>query len=116
MRLAVAGGRDYRLTERDYIVLADIHRREKIDILLHGGCRGADLDAAQWALDHGIATETFTAAWDLYGKAAGPLRGEQMVDNADMLVAFPGGRGTRHAIAYAKKQGKRLLVIGGNDA
>jgi len=111
MKLAVTGGRDYRLTERDYIVLNNIHERVGVSLLLHGGCRGADLDAAQWAKDKGIPTQEFPAAWDVHGKAAGPIRGREMIDAADKLVAFPGGKGTEHAVRYALEQGKSLLRL-----
>lgn len=115
MKVAVCGGRDYRLTEKDRALLSSLHAREPITTLLHGGCRGADADAAAWAAENGIAAREYPAAWDMHGNAAGPIRGKQMVDDCDLLVAFPGGRGTEHAMSYALKKNKRLIVAGKSE-
>ncbi len=115
MKLAVCGGRDYRLTTADRFLLLDLDRNEGIDLLLHGGCRGADLDAAAWAQERGIPTREYTAAWKLHGKAAGPMRGRAMVDDCDVLMAFPGGAGTQAAVTYARSIGKEVIQWGEHE-
>ena len=114
MIVAVCGGRDYRLTADDRAALLGIHAQHGISQLLHGDCRGADRDAETWARTLDIPTQAYEAAWELYGKAAGPIRGKNMVDDCDMLIVFPGGKGTQHAVSYAKKQGKVIRFMAGN--
>ena len=52
----------------------------EIDVVIHGGARGIDTAAHQWAVEQGIPVDVFPADWDRYGKAAGMRR------NADMAV------------------------------
>ena len=60
----------------------------------------------------------FPAEWDKYGKAAGPIRNEQMAKYASeadrgILVAFPVGesKGTRNMIKLARQYGLEVEVI-----
>jgi len=54
------------------------------------------------------------AEWDKFGRRAGPLRNEQMLREGkpDVVVAFPGGRGTAHMVRIAKEAGIDVLEIG----
>lgn len=78
-------------------------------VVVHGACpRGADAFADEWARDTASRVERYTAAWSLDGKAAGPIRNEQMArDGADLCVAFWDGKspGTldmiKRAVAHA---------------
>lgn len=50
------------------------------------------------------------AKWDELGAIAGRVRNQQMVDtHPDLLIAFPGGRGTRHCIRQAVKAGIEII-------
>lgn len=99
----VCGGRDFS----DYHALATFlgqclpHRPTHI---LTGGCRGADKLAQTWAAVAGIPASTYMADWDRYGKAAGPKRNQAMLDDCqpDLVVAFPGGKGTADMIRRAR--------------
>lgn len=58
----------------------------------------------------------FTADWDKHGKSAGPIRNQAMLsgtigDLADLLIAFPGGRGTEDCIRQADLLGIPLLEV-----
>ena len=48
--------------------------------------------------------EEYPADWKKYGKSAGPLRNQRMIDEGkpDLVVAFPGGVGTADMISRAK--------------
>ena len=48
-----------------------------------------------------------------YGRAAGPLRNEKMVECADLVVAFWDGRsrGTKSLIKYAQSRNKDVVKI-----
>jgi hypothetical protein len=83
-------------------------------VLIHGGAKGADTLAANWAASKGIRCERYNAQWDAYGKAAGPMRNQQMVDTgADVVVGFlaEGSRGTADCLKRATKAGIPSVVI-----
>lgn len=62
-----------------------------------------------------IRYEVFRADWDKHGKAAGPIRNQEMLDNgkADALVAFWDGKspGTKDMIRRAKRKGIKVKVV-----
>lgn len=96
MRLVVTGGRDYSDTQRAFAALDDLHARRPISVLIEGEARGLDSRARVWAVRRGISVEPYPAKWDTYGKAAGGIRNQQMIDEGrpDYGLVFPGGVGT----------------------
>ena len=57
--------------------------------IVHGAAPGADSLAARAAADYGLRPEAHPADWNGLGKAAGPLRNQEMVDlGADVCLAF----------------------------
>ena len=80
---------------------------------IHGECSGADELAKEWAMKNGYTAIGVPANWDFYGKAAGPLRNGAMIEfcEPDMVVAFPGGRGTQEMIRLAEKAGLYVMKI-----
>lgn len=60
----------------------------------------------------GIRVQKFPADWDRYGKAAGGIRNSQMLieGKPDLVVAFPGGNGTRDMVLKARKAGIRTII------
>jgi predicted Rossmann fold nucleotide-binding protein DprA/Smf involved in DNA uptake len=77
-----------------------------------GGARGADSIAEQWARAWGYEITVFPAEWDKYGKSAGYRRNKDIVNYADIIVAFWDGKskGTQHSINLAKEQNKPVFV------
>jgi hypothetical protein len=59
--------------------------------------------------------EVFYPDWDKYGKKAGPLRNELIIQSADLVLAFWDGtsRGTKSSIDFALKYKKELRVYFG---
>ena len=55
----------------------------------------------------------FKADWVKYGKAAGPIRNEEMAKYADACIVFWDGKspGAKSMIALAKKYELKLRVI-----
>jgi hypothetical protein len=106
MRIIVCGGRDYVDADKVASVLGAVEaENEKPPTLVHGGSRGADDLADRYARVHGWLIETHAANWP-EGRRAGPLRNQRMVDTgADLLIAFPGGRGTEDCAKRAEKAG-----------
>jgi hypothetical protein len=107
-RVLVCGGRDYSNDECLRAVLDRAHAANPIVALMQGGARGADSLAAQWARDHDIPEViTFHADWERHGKAAGAIRNKLMLDagKPDIVIAFPGGKGTANMVKQAKERG-----------
>ena len=109
MRVLVCGGRDYGETDTDqmaeiYFAIRDIHEKTPIDALIHGDSRGADRCAGSLAKELGIKVVPVPADWRTHGKAAGPIRNQRMIDDfrPDLVLAFPGGRGTADMVARAE--------------
>lgn len=110
-RVIIAGGRDFD----DYEKLAAAmdfylgHIEDEI-VVVCGLCGGADQLGHRYATERGYRISYHPANWEYYGKAAGPIRNEEMAKNADALVAFWDGesRGTKNMIELARKY--NLLV------
>jgi len=59
-------------------------------VIIHGGARGLDMIADEWANANGVALERHGADWFKHGKTAGPIRNQEMVDSgADVCLAYP---------------------------
>lgn len=74
-------------------------------VIVQGGARGADRIAQKAARRLGFKVERFPADWETHGKAAGPIRNQQMLDaGADLVLAFWDGdsRGTQDMVTRAK--------------
>lgn len=74
-------------------------------ILAHGDADGADSMAAFTAFEYGQPVLSFPANWIDQGQKAGVVRNKRMFDlfEPDLVIAFPGGRGTTHMRNHAKK-------------
>ena len=85
--------------------------------LVEGEQRGADAIARELAKMYGLKVLPFPAKWEEYGKAAGPIRNQQMLDEGKPdLVAFfhlnlEHSRGTKDMITRARKA--KVAVIDG---
>ena len=112
MKLLVCGGRNFEDKEWLYRFLDIIHKEDPIDTIIHGDARGADRLAGQWAIDNGITELKFPADWEKNGKAAGPIRNFEMLTKScpDLVIAFPGGKGTKNMIDLATKKGYEVFV------
>lgn len=110
MRIIVCGGRRFGNTHFAYAVLDELHAATPVTGVIDGGATGADLIGNRWAFHRGVSRTTVPAEWQEYGRAAGPLRNKKMLDlKPDLVVAFPGGRGTENMIALAEKAGVRVV-------
>lgn len=87
--------------------------------IVTGDAAGIDKDAQKAAMQYNsisssiksnksFTTKIFYARWDMFGKAAGPIRNRAMAEYADACILFPGGRGTANMKKTAIEQG--LLV------
>jgi predicted Rossmann-fold nucleotide-binding protein len=108
MRILVCGGRDYDNYPRVQYVLGQTVNLDN-DIIIEGGAKGADRMARTFAINYGVAHETYPADWE---KAAGILRNQEMLETGiDLVIAFPGGRGTADMIRRAEKAGVEVYKV-----
>lgn len=112
MRVLVCGGRDYSDTEAAYRFLTREHKRRGFDVVIEGDARGADRIAGFWARKNGVDNLKFRADWKGHGRAAGPIRNQKMLTDGkpDLVIAFPGGRGTEDMIRRAKEAGIEVVT------
>lgn len=131
----VCGGREWNDREYLYQMLDMENEHFGISILIHGAngydehgkasywsgkptVRGADMLAQEWATARGVHARAYPADWRRYGRAAGPIRNQQMLDeNPDVVIAFHANihksTGTRDMIARANRKGTSTWVYDG---
>ena len=116
MRILVCGGRDYDYAKSNVLYAAlDLVTLAETDIfIITGGARGVDHLAACWALSHDYGQKVYPADWKTFGKKAGYLRNMQMLKEGkpDLVVAFPGGKGTAMMVDLATKAGVKVIQMG----
>jgi hypothetical protein len=82
------------------------------DITIISGCaRGADSAAIDFAAVNFCKLEEYPANWEKHERLAGPIRNKQMLDEGrpDLVVAFPGGRGTANMVSQALAAGVKVI-------
>lgn len=111
LRVAVVGSRTF--PHFDYV-------RTMVQFLAGKGCRissggaaGVDSWAQAEAEEFGCFEKMHLADWDTYGRRAGPIRNQQMLEAVDAVFAFWDGMspGTADMIDRAKAAGKILRVM-----
>lgn len=109
MKILVCGGRDYNDENKVFETLSEYLPFE----LISGGARGADTFAQNYARVRGLVAHIFYPNWSEFGKAAGFIRNRQMLDEGqpDLVVAFPGGRGTEMMVKIAKEAGVEVIEV-----
>ncbi|MDP2952295.1 MAG: SLOG family protein [Chloroflexota bacterium] len=113
MRLLVCGDRNW--TDYDLILSAIVDLWPST--VIEGEARGVDSLAASAAHLLGIAVAPFPANWGLYGRDAGYIRNQQMLDEGkpDMILAFHDdlghSKGTADMVWRAEHAGVPVRVI-----
>jgi hypothetical protein len=111
VRVLVCGSRYYSDREAVFSTLD----RLDVTVVITGGAAGADILAEHWAYERGVPLEHYAADWKRHGKAAGPIRNQEMLDQdqPDLVLAFPGGRGTADMVRRARAAGVRVTEVPG---
>lgn len=108
MKVLICGGRDFEDYDTMKTVLSALQvERGQFTLVIHGAARGADTYAGEYARRHQIPVKAFPADWRAHGKSAGPIRNRQMLEEGkpDLVVAFPGGKGTENMVRTARSAG-----------
>lgn len=114
MKAIVCGGRDYKDRDFFFATMDAIHQNLKLTAIIEGGASGADELALEWSRERGIPEHArYTADWSAHGRSAGPIRNMQMLseERPDLVIAFPGGRGTAHMVRIARDAGVKVFEI-----
>lgn len=111
-KLAIVGSRNFN----NYDLLLKymgLFLFEDIEMIISGGAMGADSLGERYAKYYHIPTTIYKPEWGKYGKSAGFIRNQMIVDNCDMVLAFWGGesRGTADTIEKAKKAKKPTFIV-----
>ena len=112
-RILVCGDRNWRNVELVFKVLNEYWP----SVVIMGGARGADAIAGRWALEHEMKLEVFPAEWSIYGRGAGPVRNQRMLDEGrpDMVLAFhndlKNSKGTRDMVNRSHRVGLPVRIV-----
>jgi len=126
MRVLCCGDRNWSSFN---IIRRELEKLPKDTEIIQGCANGADTMSAKIAKVLGLKLVSskdnntvinkhgFPANWNKYGKAAGPIRNKQMLDEGkpDIVLAFhtniEKSKGTKNMIEQAKKRGIKVLLI-----
>jgi hypothetical protein len=124
--IAAGGGRDLAWSHQR--IAAELLARaggRMVHLVLHGGARGADAAIARAAHQLGWASLVMPAQWQRHGRAAGPIRNRELLEQAVaravansspghqvsvLVMAFPGGAGTASLVRQARGMASRSPV------
>jgi hypothetical protein len=116
VKVLVTGGRDF--TDEAFInsILNRLNRLWGITCLVHGRARGVDYLCGQWAGLNNIKVKEYgvtKADYERFGARAPIIRNSTMLDNEcpDIVVAFPGGNGTKDMTEKAIKDNRFVLEV-----
>jgi len=105
MKVAIIGSRNLNVN-------IEVYLPKDISLIVSGGARGIDTLAEKYADKNEISKLIFLPDYKRHGKVAPLIRNRQIVDNADIVIAFGDGtsRGTKYTIDYAQKCGIKVVV------
>jgi len=89
--------------------------------IIEGGAKGADTCGREWAKMIGCGHKTYSADWERYGKAAGPIRNSEMLEigQPELVLAFHSdiekSKGTKDMIQRANKAGIEVRLYGARE-
>lgn len=81
--------------------------------IVSGGAKGVDSYARQYANEKKLPLTEYLPQYERYGRSAPLVRNTLIVEDADVVIAFPSetSKGTRDSIKKAKDRGKRTYVV-----
>ena len=115
MRVLVCGGRGFPDAAFLNSELDRLHAIHHFKVLIEGCARGADHLAGLWANASDVERLKFPADWKGLGHRAGYIRNLQMLrkGNPNLVIAFPGGKGTAHITRIARGANIPVLALSG---
>jgi hypothetical protein len=118
MRLLVCGSRTYDTWDWPLIAVLEYLAHLPEWTIIHGGAKGVDRQFGQLASIKGAEVIEYPADWSAFGKAAGAMRNQQMLDEGkpDLVVAFidkplAESKGTADMVRRARSAGIATYVF-----
>lgn len=107
MKVAVIGSRNLTITN------LEMYLPENVTEIVSGGAKGIDTCAREYARAKGIELKEFLPEYKKYGRGAPLRRNLEIIEYADMVLAFWDGRskGTNYVIETCKKRKKEIKVF-----
>lgn len=106
MKVAVIGSRN--------LVVRNLEQYlpETVTEIVSGGAKGIDACAREYAFANQIKLTEFIPDYKQYKKAAPLKRNEQIIEYADIVIAFWDGisKGTKFSIDLCKKMNKAVTI------
>lgn len=112
-RVIICGGRDFSDVDLLASTFKRLHEEKRILYVWHGNASGADSVADAWIRANYPDVKVFPvpAQWKKHGRAAGPIRNRVMLGNdVDLVIAFPGGKGTADMVKAATERGVEVYA------
>ena len=115
MKVLITGDRDWTDIETIRAWLSKL-QDWGCTIIIEGGARGADKIAGSEARRMGMKVIEVPADWSRYGKGAGLIRNQEMLElKPDLVVAFhsdlPRSKGTTDMVRRARKEGVEVILV-----
>jgi len=110
MKVAVIGSRGFT----DYELLTKTLKKiSGITMIVSGGADGADKLGEQFADENKLDKKIFLPDWEKFGTKAGFIRNTDIINEADLVVAFWDGhsKGTLDSIKKSESSNKKILII-----
>lgn len=118
MRVLVTGDRNWKNMN---IIERELRKLPADTLIIHGAAKGADTLGKFVAERIGLKVindgKGFPADWKRYGRGAGPIRNQQMIDEGrpDLILAFhddiKDSKGTKNMINKGIKARKKVILI-----
>lgn len=110
MNIAISGSRNFPI--KYYYLLKIMMDNNRTSHFVLGDAKGVDTEALVYCKENDFSFEVHQANWKTFGRSAGVLRNQQMIENADMLFYFRYNKspGTTDVIDRARNIG--LPVVG----
>lgn len=107
MKIAVIGSRNLTVNDLGKYLTEDVTE------IVSGGAKGIDLCAREYARVNKIKLTEFLPEYEKYGRGAPLKRNLQIIDYADLILAFWDGKskGTKYVIDNCKKRNKKVSVF-----
>jgi hypothetical protein len=110
-RVLIFGSRDWtdwKAIERE------VRRLRPGTVVIHGDARGADKMAGHVARTEGFSVVPYPAKWTEFGKAAGPIRNQEMLDEGkpDRALCFHPDLDTQAPGSGSADMARRLEAAG----
>jgi YspA, cpYpsA-related SLOG family len=114
MRVLICGDRNWNNLAVIERVLSEYV--PEVSIIIEGEARGADTLGRIAAIKLGISVLRVPAKWDKYGKGAGPIRNQEMLEfRPDIVLAFhrdiENSRGTKDMVNRAMAANIPVRII-----